>query len=114
MIDEPTRRKVYEMGQLGGGGVDSQDQGGPAGGDKKKNKKWGVGEMEFEAMMRMMDNAVSIKRWDFLTLLVPGDFLTLVYRGGVLFDPPLKMDFLRKKCASLCPGIKFDKILAIF
>merc|ERR1712109_125842 len=39
------------------GGVDSQDQGGPAGGDKKKNKKWGVGEMEFEAMMRMMDNA---------------------------------------------------------
>merc|ERR1711976_628241 len=57
MIDEPTRRKVYEMGQLGGGGVDSQDQGGPAGGDKKKNKKWGVGEMEFEAMMRMMDNA---------------------------------------------------------
>ena len=61
MIDEPTRRKVYEMGQLGGGGVDSQDQGGPAGGDKKKNKKWGVGEMEFEAMMRMMDNAVSFR-----------------------------------------------------
>ena len=49
------------MGQLGGGGVDSQDQGGPAGGDKKKNKKWGVGEMEFEAMMRMMDNAVSFR-----------------------------------------------------
>ena len=49
-----------------------------------------------------------------LTLLVPGDFSTLVYRGGALFDPPLKMDFLRKKCAILCPGIKFDKILAIF
>merc|ERR1712088_1065223 len=58
MIDEPTRRKVYEMGQLGGGGVDSLAQDGPAAeGDKKKNKKWGVGEMEFEAMMRMMDNA---------------------------------------------------------
>jgi adducin len=59
MIDEPTRRKVYEMGQLGGGGVDSLNQDGPVGGagDKKKNKKWGVGEMEFEAMMRMMDNA---------------------------------------------------------
>merc|ERR1712066_1219063 len=27
------------------------------GSDKKKNRKWGVGEMEFEAMMRMMDNA---------------------------------------------------------
>ena len=49
------------MGQLGGGGVDSLAQDGPAAeGDKKKNKKWGVGEMEFEAMMRMMDNAVSL------------------------------------------------------
>ena len=49
------------MGQLGGGGVDSLAHDGPAGeGDKKKNKKWGVGEMEFEAMMRMMDNAVSL------------------------------------------------------
>merc|ERR1712110_1073609 len=40
-------------------GVDSLNQDGPEGraGDKKKNKKWGVGEMEFEAMMRMMDNA---------------------------------------------------------
>ena len=53
------------MGQLGGGGVDSLEQGGPSGaGDKKKNRKWGVGEMEFEAMMRMMDNAVS-SFWDF-------------------------------------------------
>merc|ERR1712025_608507 len=72
MIDEPTRRKVYEMGQLGGGGVDSQDQGGPAGGDKKKNKKWGVGEMEFEAMMRMMDNAG--------------------YRSGYVYKQPLVRD----------------------
>merc|ERR1711899_57983 len=58
MIDEPTRRKVFERGQMGGGGVDSLTQGGPDGSnDKKKSKKWGVGEMEFEAMMRMMDNA---------------------------------------------------------
>jgi len=56
MVDEPTRRKVYEMGQLGGGGVDSQG-GNASEADKKKNKKWGVGEMEFEAFMRMMDNA---------------------------------------------------------
>merc|ERR1711990_895311 len=60
------------MGQLGGGGVDSQDQGGPAGGDKKKNKKWGVGEMEFEAMMRMMDNAG--------------------YRSGFVYKQPLVRD----------------------
>jgi len=73
MIDEPTRRKVYEMGQLGGGGVDSLAHDGPAGeGDKKKNKKWGVGEMEFEAMMRMMDNAG--------------------YRSGFVYKQPLVRD----------------------
>merc|ERR1711981_386549 len=57
MIDEPTRRKVYEMGQLGGGGVDSKTEGGPDGSATKGKKIWGVGEMEFEAMMRMLDNA---------------------------------------------------------
>merc|ERR1739848_435760 len=73
MIDEPTRRKVYEMGQLGGGGVDSLAQDGPAAeGDKKKNKKWRVGEMEFEAMMRMMDNAG--------------------YRSGFVYKQPLVRD----------------------
>merc|ERR1719445_1009410 len=41
---------------VSGGGVDSQG-GNASEADKKKNKKWGVGEMEFEAMMRMMDNA---------------------------------------------------------
>ena len=58
-IDEPTRRKVFEMGQSGGGGVDSKQEGGPDGSKTKGNKKWAVGEMEFEAMMRMLDNAVS-------------------------------------------------------
>jgi len=59
IIDEPVRRKVFEHGQRGGGGVDSNSEGGPDGsGDKKRrNPKWGVGEMEFEALMRMMDNA---------------------------------------------------------
>merc|ERR1711981_885603 len=57
-IDEPTRRKVFEMGQSGGGGVDSKQEGGPDGSKTKMgNKKWAVGEMEFEAMMRMLDNA---------------------------------------------------------
>ena len=45
----------------------------------------------------------------------PGRFFdACVTGGGVFFDPPLKMDFLQKKCAIFCPGIKFDKILAIF
>jgi len=58
LIDEPTRRKVFMDGQRGGGGVDSTTEGGPDGsGDKKIKRKWGVGEMEFEALMRMMDNA---------------------------------------------------------
>ena len=70
IIDEPVRRKVFEHGQRGGGGVDSNSEGGPDGsGDKKRrNTKWGVGEMEFEALMRMMDNAVSITGL-FLSLL---------------------------------------------
>ena len=60
------------MGQLGGGGVDSLAQDGPAAeGDKKKNKKWGVGEMEFEAMMRMMDNAVSLTPFLLCTYSIP-------------------------------------------
>jgi len=58
LIDEPTRRKVFEAGQQGGGGVDSLSEGGPDGsGEKGRKRKWGVGEMEFEALMRMMDNA---------------------------------------------------------
>ena len=58
-IDEPTRRKVFERAQRGGGGVNSKDS---AEGSKKA---WGVGEMEFEAHMRMLDNAVRfIKNFD--------------------------------------------------
>merc|ERR1712156_572434 len=66
MIDEPTRRKVFERGQMGGGGVDSQDS---AEGSKKV---WGVREMEFEAHMRMLDNAG--------------------YRSGYVFKIPLVKD----------------------
>ena len=57
-IDEPTRRKVFESSQRGGGGVNSKTEGGPDGSGNKQ-KVWGVGEMEFEALMRMLDNAVS-------------------------------------------------------
>ena len=58
-IDEDTRRKVYATAQKGGGGVDSKSEGGPDGAGDKKKKNWGVGELEFEALMRNLDNAVS-------------------------------------------------------
>lgn len=44
LIDEDTRAHIYEMGQAGGGKID-------------KTKTWGVGEIEFESLMRIMDNA---------------------------------------------------------
>merc|ERR1712079_90796 len=71
-IDEPTRRKVFEHGQRGGGGVDSKTEGGPDGSATKGKKIWGVGEMEFEALMRMLDNAG--------------------YRSGYVFKIPLVKD----------------------
>merc|ERR1711962_364013 len=45
LIDEETRARVYEIGQRGGGG------------ENTANKEWGVGELEFEALMRMLDNS---------------------------------------------------------
>ena len=57
-IDEETRKSVFEMGQRGGGGVNSLAEGGPSGqGEKKPARAMGVGEMDFEAHMRMLDNA---------------------------------------------------------
>jgi len=47
LIDDDVRRKVYEQGQVGGGGVNVNSA----------KKDWTVGEMEFEALMRMLDNA---------------------------------------------------------
>ena len=44
LIDEDTRAHIYEMGQAGGGKID-------------RTKAWGVGEIEFESLMRIMDNA---------------------------------------------------------
>jgi len=45
-LDEDTRARVYEQGMRGGGGVNIS------------KKDWGVGELEFEALMRMLDNSV--------------------------------------------------------
>ena len=47
LIEDDTRRKTYEIGQRGGGGVNTA------------KREWGVGELEFEALMRKLDNAVS-------------------------------------------------------
>merc|ERR1711981_435231 len=71
IIDEPTRRRVFESAQRGGGGVNSKSEGGPDGSGAKQ-KVWGVGEMEFEALMRMFDNAG--------------------YRTGYIFKIPLVKD----------------------
>jgi len=49
LIDEEARAHIYESGQAGGGKVDSNS--GPGA------KEWGVGEIEFESLMRIMDNA---------------------------------------------------------
>jgi len=44
LIEDDVRRKTYELGQRGGGGVNTS------------KKDWGVGELEFEALMRKLDN----------------------------------------------------------
>jgi len=45
LIDDEVRRKTFEIGQRGGGGVNTA------------KKEWGIGELEFEALMRMLDNS---------------------------------------------------------
>ncbi|XP_064630242.1 alpha-adducin-like isoform X3 [Lineus longissimus] len=47
-VDDATKQKVQETVKTGGGGVDMKSQGG---------RKWKIGEMEFEALMRLLDNA---------------------------------------------------------
>jgi len=47
-VDDATKQKVQETVKSGGGGVDMKSQGG---------RKWKVGEMEYEALMRLLDNA---------------------------------------------------------
>ena len=47
LIDNDVRQKTFQLGSQGGGGVDTS------------GKKWKCGELEFEALMRQLDNAVS-------------------------------------------------------
>ncbi len=48
---EEEQKRIYETAMVGGGG-DAQGEG---------KRKWRRGEMEFEALMRFLDNAVSRK-----------------------------------------------------
>jgi hypothetical protein len=57
-IDDATRKKIYELGQLGGSIMEKRGE--PESEDNQR--KWGVGEVDFEALMRMLDNAVSLLR----------------------------------------------------
>lgn len=54
LISDEARRKVHDVARGGAGGVNSKD-----GEQTSERKKWRVGEMEFEALMRSLDNAVS-------------------------------------------------------
>lgn len=46
MVDDEVRQKTFAVGSQGGGGVDTS------------GRKWKPGELEFEALMRQLDNAV--------------------------------------------------------
>ena len=47
LVDNEIRRKTFNVANQGGGGVDTG------------SKKWKIGELEFEALMRQLDNCVS-------------------------------------------------------
>lgn len=47
LVNEETQKKTFTIANQNGGGVDTS------------GRKWKTGELEFEALMRMMDNCVS-------------------------------------------------------
>lgn len=53
LVSDEARQVAFETSRRGGGGVDSKQEG------AAKERKFKVGEMEFEAFMRTLDNAVS-------------------------------------------------------
>ncbi|XP_068236650.1 protein hu-li tai shao isoform X2 [Palaemon carinicauda] len=56
LVSDEARQLAYETARRGGGGVDSKQEGGPEG-KGVKERKWKVGEIEFEALMRSLDNS---------------------------------------------------------
>lgn len=47
MVSEEIKKLTFQVGSQGGGGVDTG------------GRKWKTGELEFEAVMRQLDNVVS-------------------------------------------------------
>nr|XP_045592626.1 protein hu-li tai shao-like isoform X6 [Procambarus clarkii] len=56
VISDDVRHSAFEVSRRGAGGVDSKQEGGPSG-HGPKERRWKVGELEFEALMRSLDNA---------------------------------------------------------
>lgn len=66
VMSEDARKKAYETARAGGGGVNSKEEGVVSTAEGKpegrKERKWRFGEQEFEALMRTLDNAVSLQK----------------------------------------------------
>jgi len=64
-IDNDTRQKTFELGQSGGSSENRLESG-------EKDQQWKVGEIDFEARMRMLDNSVSLNHfmnvWSFFVI----------------------------------------------
>jgi len=77
LVGEEIRKKTFATANQGGGGVDSS------------GKKWKIGELEFEAQMRIMDNAVSSQAHipnifpSTFCLYIKGNFLLLLKNQAV-------------------------------
>ena len=54
LINDEARLAAYQTSRRGGGGVDSKQE------SEGKEKKFKIGEVEFEALMRSLDNMVSL------------------------------------------------------
>ena len=47
LVDEETQERTFKVGSQGGGGADTS------------GRKWRCGELEWDALMRTLDNSVS-------------------------------------------------------
>ena len=80
LMSDEAKKKAYETAHSGGaGGVNSKDIG-EGKGEAKKERKLKFGELEFEALMRSLDNSVSAHchyyretvSWRFKVILISG------------------------------------------
>lgn len=76
LMSDEARKRAYETARHGGGGVNSQEEGVISTEPKpaeqhpteprKAGRKWRYGEQEFEALMRALDNAVRLKKFNLM------------------------------------------------